>query len=122
MGCGGFTLIERPVALAIVALLAALLLPALSRAKANAQTTSCLNNLKQLQFGYLMNVHENDDSSFSHSDLFPLSAEPAEDRSDFDIRISDLVVAMPAIPRCDRGAHFWPSCGLAVARYAWYAF
>jgi prepilin-type N-terminal cleavage/methylation domain-containing protein/prepilin-type processing-associated H-X9-DG protein len=57
----GFTLIELLVVLAIVALLAALLLPALSRAKVNAQTTKCLNNLKQLQTGYLMYVHDNDD-------------------------------------------------------------
>src|SRR5262245_33209742 len=57
----GFTLIELLVVIAIIAILAAMLLPALSAAKAKAQSSTCRNNLKQLQLGWLMYLHEKDD-------------------------------------------------------------
>src|SRR5215472_7407698 len=59
-----FTLIELLVVIAIIATLAALLLPALSRARASGQSASCLNNLKQLQTAWKM--YEDD-----HQDCFP---------------------------------------------------
>jgi prepilin-type N-terminal cleavage/methylation domain-containing protein/prepilin-type processing-associated H-X9-DG protein len=56
-----FTLIELLVVVAIIGILAALLLSALAQAKASSQQTSCLNNLRQLQTGWLMYVHEQGD-------------------------------------------------------------
>jgi prepilin-type N-terminal cleavage/methylation domain-containing protein/prepilin-type processing-associated H-X9-DG protein len=57
-----FTLVECVVVIGILALLAALLLPALAKSKVKAHSAVCLSNLKQLQFAWLSYAQEHDDA------------------------------------------------------------
>jgi prepilin-type N-terminal cleavage/methylation domain-containing protein/prepilin-type processing-associated H-X9-DG protein len=59
----GFTLIELIVTIAIIAIVAALLLPALGSMKAKAKRTACMDNLRQINLGLRMYCDEANDST-----------------------------------------------------------
>jgi len=72
-----FTLIELLVVIAIIAVLMAILLPALHRAKEQGQRATCLSNVKQLTLAWILYAQENEDRIVNASTFFSRTGEPA---------------------------------------------
>jgi prepilin-type N-terminal cleavage/methylation domain-containing protein/prepilin-type processing-associated H-X9-DG protein len=71
---GGFTLVELLVVISIIALLMAILLPALTKARKTARRVICLGNLKQMVMGWMVYA-ENNDGKLVNGGQAPAPAE-----------------------------------------------
>lgn len=87
--CCGFTLVELLVVLAVIAVLAALLLPALARAKSKAHNITCLSQLKQLGIATRLYAEDNN-ARLPAAELLP--SNPSNPTQPLP-RICDLLAA-----------------------------
>src|SRR2546425_9831689 len=74
-GSCGSTLVELLVVMAIIAILAALLLPALNKTKEQGRATLCRNNMRQISLGIMLYADDND-NYFPWAGDFAVNREP----------------------------------------------
>jgi len=107
----GFTLIELLVVIAIIAVLMAVLLPALNRVREQGKRAVCLSNMKQLALAWMLYADNNDDKIVNGGAGVPRLGEPPWVGKCWhdNFRLGEQLPAEDQISEIKKGA-LWPYC------------
>jgi prepilin-type N-terminal cleavage/methylation domain-containing protein/prepilin-type processing-associated H-X9-DG protein len=94
VGASGFSLVELLVVIAIIAVLASLLLPALSRSREQGKRVACINNIRQLSMAWIMYADDNDGRLTPNNWVYSVS----------DSQLTNGVSWAPGVTRRDSNA------------------